>query len=104
MRAVLLTFAAGVCTAARDVSCLVSPMVRETFTVYTNLPLVMPPPLTGTTEQKAATVLNRLQDICAQEYPPLNKDGWIQNIVCLERPASVKNIGLLFWITWWHRG
>ena len=78
MRAVLLTFAPGVCTAARDVPCLVSPMARETFTNSTNHPLVMPPPLTGTTEQKAATVLNRLQDICAQEYPQLNKDGWIQ--------------------------
>ena len=67
--------------AARDVSCLVSPMAWESYAVITNVPAVMPPPVTGTTEEKAVIMLERLQLALVvfaqdQECVWIN-DGWI---------------------------
>ena len=64
--------------AAREVSYLVSPMAWETIALITNVPDVMPPPVTGTTEEKAVIMLERLQLAFAQDQECVwINDGWI---------------------------
>ena len=64
--------------AARDVSCLVLAMACESYEVYTNVPDVMPPPVIGTTKEKADIMLERLQLFLAQEQEcAWVQDGWI---------------------------
>ena len=68
--------------AARDVSCLVLAMACESYEVYTNVPDVMPPPVTGTTEEKAVICLERLQLAFEEEDEKSAQDQkcvWIQN-------------------------